>query len=73
MALSEGDSAAATIAATMKPMAPCGSAVMMKRGRISSLRPSGCGQRHVLVIREEHDADEQEQRELREDDERRSG
>ena len=69
IAFSDGESAAATIAATMKPIAPCGSAVTMKRGRISSLRPSGPRQRHVLVIREQHHADQQEQRELREHDE----
>ena len=66
--LSDGDSAAATIAATMKPAAPWVSAVTMKAGSSSSLRAERARQRHVLVVGEQHDADEQKQHELREDE-----
>ena len=67
--LIDGDSAAATIAAMMNPEMPCGNEVTTKRGRTSSVASERPRQRRVLIERVEHHADQQEQRELREDDE----
>ena len=69
IALSDGDSAAATIAATMKPARPWVSELTTKTGRISSFRVERLRQRRLLVIDEQHHADQQEHDELREDDE----
>ena len=44
IAFSEGDRAAATIAATMNPAGPPASEVTMKNGRISSLRDTAGGE-----------------------------
>jgi hypothetical protein len=66
--LIDGDSAAATMAATMKPAAPCDGAVTMNVGGSSSLRASVRGS-GVLIVGEQHHADEQEQHELGEHEE----
>lgn len=67
MVLSDGDSAAATIAATMKPATPPDRCVTMNVGRILSGTPQ---RRHggVLVVGEQQHADRQEEHELGEHD-----
>ena len=68
MAFSDGDSAAATIAATIIPAVPPVNVFTTKSGRISSVRCNAPLTGDVLVEREQHDANRQEQRELGEHD-----
>ena len=59
------DIAAAKMAAITSPATPCGRRRTMKAGKISSLVASG-GSGLKLVVGEQHQADAEEQRELRE-------